>query len=162
MIAGYICDQNYSYKNYKSIMINKCLNGCHKVDDEESKIASIQYYVAQKAMTEDEVKALSDDVWKTYDESAKPVISKADTESYVAYDKIVNGHGLKTYLSTDGFTFDTTDPEINIIEGKGKGNVICESATIEFVDNGSGINADTRKIGYLMNDSYFYTEAEIS
>lgn len=39
MIAGYICDQNYSYKNYKSIMINKCLNGCHKVDDEESKIS---------------------------------------------------------------------------------------------------------------------------
>lgn len=38
IIAGYICDQNYSYKNYKNIMINNCLNGYYKKDVKNNKM----------------------------------------------------------------------------------------------------------------------------
>ena len=37
-IAGYICDQNYSYKNYKEIMQKNKLNGCYKIIDDDNQI----------------------------------------------------------------------------------------------------------------------------
>lgn len=38
-IAGFVCDQNYSYRQYKDIMIKNCLNGYHEMDNDKNKIS---------------------------------------------------------------------------------------------------------------------------
>ena len=102
--------------------------------DAETGIKSIEYYVSDKALTLDEVKALTD--WTAYDSANKLTISAVDATKLVVYAKITDNKGNTTYLSTDGIVFDTAAPVLSIQADKGntETDVYCSNVTIVIDD----------------------------
>ena len=100
-------------------------------EDNESGLASTQYYVSNNALTLEEVKAIAD--WTTYDSNKKLTVSKNDSDKFVVYAKVTDNSGNITYVSTEGFNVDKTAPVIEV-SGNGSNDVYCESATVKVTD----------------------------
>lgn len=83
-IAGYVCDQNYAYKDYPSIMKNNGLNGFTKVK-EESKVNTP---VAPKKSVEDVAKEVIEGKWSNGEERKAKL--RAAGYSYTEVQKKVN------------------------------------------------------------------------
>lgn len=85
-----------------------------KAQDALSGVASIQYYASSSAMTLDQVAAIN--FWTDYPNNGVAV-SKEDAKKFVYFAKITDVAGNVTYLSTDGATYDTSAPVIDIDAG---------------------------------------------
>lgn len=94
-------------------------------NDVLSGVASIEYYEANKAMTLDEVKALTN--WTAYNGSFG--VSVEDAKQFVYFVRITDNAGNVTYLSTDGAEYDTTAPAISGIEN-GKTYYTTQKVTV--------------------------------
>ncbi len=116
-----------TFNNYINYDVNVKITSA----DAESGIKSVQYYVSDKALSLSEVEALTS--WADYADEL--VIAKADTEKKVVYAKLTNNQNAVTYLSTDGFTFDTTAPAISL---SGKQNTetgaYCPDVTVTVTE----------------------------
>ena len=102
-----------------------------EASDAETGIKSIEYYISATALTEEEVKAVTD--WTEY--NGKVAISREDAEKMVVYVKAVNGQNVAAYVSSDGYTFDLSLPVIEVEKD-------CTTATITVTD----ANIDTVKV----------------
>ena len=78
-----------------------------------SGIDKVYYYISDKALSEDEVKALTS--WTEYDKKFSITLDN----TYVIYVKAVDKAGNETYASTDGMVLDGTSPIITGIEQNG-------------------------------------------
>ncbi len=67
--------------------------------DNESGLDMVQYYVSSTQLTEDEVKALTGENWKTYDKDSKPTLTIG---KHFVYAKVTDKVNNKTYVGTDG------------------------------------------------------------
>ena len=81
-------------------------------NDTLSGVDKIEYASADKAMTLDEVKAITD--WTEYTDSFG--VTLEDAKTFVYFVRITDKAGNVTYLSTDGAEYDTTVPVISGIE----------------------------------------------
>ena len=81
--------------------------------DEGSGVKSIQYYLSNKELESDEVKAITD--WVDYNNSFKI----NPDNSYVVYVKVADNDGNVTYTNSEGVVLDGTAP---VIEGVENGN----------------------------------------
>lgn len=77
-------------------------------NDNLSGVDKIEYASADKAMTLDEVKAITD--WTEYTNSYG--VTLEDAKKFVYFVRITDKAGNATYLSTDGAEYDTTAPVI--------------------------------------------------
>ena len=84
-----------------------------EADDGLSGVASIEYAVSDKAMSLEEVMAITD--W-----TAMPIdgvgVTVEDEKTFVYFIRITDKAGNVTYISTDGAEYDTTCPAISGIE----------------------------------------------
>ena len=94
-------------------------------NDDLSGVASVEYYAADKAMTLEEVKAITN--WTAYNGSFG--VSVEDTKQFVCFVRITDNAGNVTYLSTDGAEYDTTAPVISGIEN-GKTYYTTQKVTV--------------------------------
>ena len=78
-----------------------------------SGIDKVYYYISDKALSEDEVKALTS--WTEYDKKFSITLDN----TYAIYVKAVDKAGNETYASTDGMVLDGTSPIITGIEQNG-------------------------------------------
>lgn len=103
--------------------------------DAESGVKSIEYYISDTALTIDEVTATAD--WTAYDEENKLTISAVDAARFVVYAKITDNSGNVTYISTDGFTFDTAEPILSISAeyGNTATNEYCSEVTVHIEED---------------------------
>lgn len=85
-------------------------------DDTLSGVTSVEYYEADHAMNLEEVKAIDDAAWTSYDDSF--AVSIEDTKQFVYFVRITDNAGNVTYLSTNGAEYDTTNPEISGVENE--------------------------------------------
>ena len=85
----------------------------------------MEYYAADKAMTLEEVKAITN--WTAYNGSFG--VSVEDTKQFVYFVRITDNAGNVTYLSTDGAEYDTTAPVISGIEN-GKTYYTTQKVTV--------------------------------
>ncbi|MBP3372212.1 MAG: hypothetical protein J6L88_06765, partial [Clostridia bacterium] len=76
--------------------------------DDLSGVASVEYASADRAMTLEEVKAITD--WRMYENSFG--VSVEDAKRFVYFVRITDLAGNVTYISSDGAEYDTTAPEI--------------------------------------------------
>ena len=81
-------------------------------NDNLSGVDKIECVSADKAMTLDEVKAITD--WTEYTDSFG--VTLEDAKTFVYFVRIIDKAGNVTYLSTDGAEYDTTDPVIDGVE----------------------------------------------
>lgn len=70
-----------------------------EASDSTSGVDTISYYVSESLLTENEVKAISESGWKSYDSSNKPSLAKG---TYYVYVKVKDKAGNTTYVGTDG------------------------------------------------------------
>ena len=94
-------------------------------NDDLSGVANVEYYAADKAMTLEEVKAITD--WTAYNGSFG--VSVEDTKQFVYFVRITDNAGNVTYLSTNGAEYDTTAPVISGIEN-GKTYYTTQKVTV--------------------------------
>ena len=81
-------------------------------NDNLSGVDKIEYALASKAMTLDEVKGITD--WTEYTDSFG--VTLEDAKTFVYFVRITDKAGNVTYLSTDGAEYDTTAPVIDGVE----------------------------------------------
>ena len=84
-----------------------------EADDRLSGVASIEYAVSDKAMTLEEVMAITD--WTAMPKDGVGVTVE-DEKTFVYFIRITDKAGNATYISTDGVEYDTTCPAIGGIE----------------------------------------------
>ena len=84
--------------------------------DEASGVKSKEYYKSDKALTLEDVKALTDSDWTAADSFG---ITAEDMAQFVIYARITDNAGNITYLSSNGAEFDTTAPKITGAENNG-------------------------------------------
>ena len=127
--------------------------------DKETGINSIEYYVADKALTLDEVKALTS--WKEYDSANKLTVSSQDAAKVVVYAKITDKSGNATYISTDGIVFDTVAPVLGIEADKGntQTNIYCTPVTVVVNDANISHAIYDGKTVALTTDKFYCNEA---
>ena len=101
-------------------------------DDNLSGVDKIEYASADKAMTLDEVKAITD--WTEYTDSFG--VSVEDAKKFVYFIRITDKAGNVAYLSTDGAEYDTTAP---VIEGVENGKTYYTTQKVTVTDK----NLDT-------------------
>lgn len=92
------------YKNEVTVKVDSA--------DNLSGVASVEYYASNKAMTLDEVKAITE--WTEY--NGEFSVALEDAKQFVYFIRITDNAGNVTYLSTDGAEYDTTVPVISGIE----------------------------------------------
>lgn len=126
--------------------------------DNETGVKNIEYYVSDKALTLDEVKALAD--WSAYDSLNKLTVSVVDAAKVVVYAKITDNAGNEIYLSTDGIVFDTTAPVLSIEadEGDAQTNVYCSGVTVVIDDANIGYAIYDGKTIALSSDKFYCNE----
>ena len=83
-------------------------------DDDASNIKSVAYYKSDKALTLEQVKAVTN--WTQYSRFS---ITASDKVQFVVYARIEDNAGNVTYLSSDGVEFDLAAPEIIGAENNG-------------------------------------------
>jgi len=94
-------------------------------NDTLSGVDKIEYASADKAMTLDEVKAITD--WTEYTDSFG--VALEDAKTFVYFVRITDKAGNVTYLSTDGAEYDTTAPVIDGVEN-GKTYYTTQKVTV--------------------------------
>lgn len=94
-------------------------------NDTLSGVDKIEYALASKAMTLDEVKGITD--WTEYTDSFG--VTLEDAKTFVYFVRITDKAGNVTYLSTDGAEYDTTAPVINGAEN-GKTYYTTQKVTV--------------------------------
>lgn len=94
-------------------------------NDTLSGVDKIEYASADKAMTLDEVKAITD--WTEYTDSFG--VTLEDAKTFVYFVRITDKAGNVTYLSTDGAEYDTTAPVIDGVEN-GKTYYTTQKVTV--------------------------------
>ena len=97
-----------------------------EASDALSGIASIEYASSNKAMSLDEVKAITN--WTSMPTNGVGVTAE-DSKKFVYFVRITDKAGNVTYLSTDGAEYDTAAPVISGIEN-GKTYYDSQSATV--------------------------------
>ncbi len=127
-------------------------------EDAETGVKSIEYFVSDKALTLDEVKALTN--WSAYDSANKLTVPAVDASNVVVYAKLTDNKGNVAYLSTDGIVFDTTAPVLSIKADKGNAqtDVYCSNVTIEIVDANISYAIYDGKTVALTTDKFFCNE----
>lgn len=98
--------------------------------DKGSGLNTTEYYVSNRSMTEEEVKALTE--WTSYTE----VFDIGLNNRYVIYAKLTDNAGNKKYISTDGMVIENIAP---VVKGITDGAIYCESVTFTVEDE----NMDT-------------------
>jgi len=96
-------------------------------NDNLSGIDKIEYASADKAMTLEEVKAITD--WTEYTDSFG--VTLENTKKFVYFVRITDNAGNVIYLSTDGAEYDTTAP---VIEGVENGKTYYTTQKITVTD----------------------------
>ncbi|MBQ7296291.1 MAG: hypothetical protein IJW86_08915 [Clostridia bacterium] len=126
--------------------------------DNETGVNSIEYYVADKALTLDEVKALAS--WIAYDSANKLTVPVVDASKFVVYAKITDNSGNETYLSTEGIVFDTTAPVLSIQADKGNAmtNIYCSPVTVIIDDANISHAIYDGKTVALTTDKFYCNE----
>ncbi len=94
-----------------------------------SGVASASYYLSHSAMTEEQLRAMTDG-WTTY----SALFSVEENDDYIVYARIIDKAGNVAFLSSDGFIFDKVAPKIDIdlTSAKDKVNGWSVDAEIEF------------------------------
>lgn len=90
------------FKNTQSVTIT--------ADDKGSGLDAVYYYLADKELSEDEVKAITE--WKTYGNG----FSINPENEYVIYAKAVDKDGNAVYLNSEGIVLDSIVPVISDVE----------------------------------------------
>lgn len=129
--AGEIKVKENSWKNF----INKITFGIFCKDpydvmitasDDGSGVNSITYYVADAAISKDDIQKVEG--WTSYQNS----FSLTDERKYIVYAKITDNSGNITYISTDGMVVDKTAPAISGIEN---GKTCCAAVEVTVSDD---------------------------
>ena len=97
--------------------------------EDNDAVGKIYYYVANDALTLEEVKAFADTDWTEIQNGGSFNIEPNNT--YVIYAKITDASGNITYISSDGLVVDAVVPEIMELED---GKIYCESVTFTVSD----------------------------
>ncbi|MFI3236432.1 MAG: MBG domain-containing protein [Lachnospiraceae bacterium] len=118
-------------------------------DDTLSGVASTEYYITTVAKTLDELKAVEDKDWTTYEAFT---ITAEDTKNVIVYVKITDNVSNVAYISSDGVVFDTTAP---IITGAENNKFYKEALTITATDT----NLDSVTVNGEEMESPFTVEA---
>ena len=96
--------------------------------DAGSGVDTIQYYVSETALSENEVKTLADTAWNNY--SSKFFL---DSErEYVVYAKVADEAGNAVYISSDGMVIDLTAP---VLTGIADGATYYDGASFTVSDS---------------------------
>lgn len=103
--------------------------------DSFSGIEKVEYYETTDILNLDEIKILSDDMWKTIEEDSV-VVTAEDAKQFIYYIRITDKSGNITYIATNGAEFDTTNP---LISGVNNGETYYTSQKITVTDK----NIDT-------------------
>ena len=107
--------------------------------DSQSGIKSVEYYVSNEALTAEQLGEVSD--WTAYTDAFE--IEKSDAEQKVIYAKLTDNQNNVAYISTDGFTFDITDPVITVTTDCASATITVSEANIDTVTaNGDDITLD--------------------
>lgn len=109
------------YKEKQNVKITAQDNG--------SGVKNISYYVADKAMTKEEIEALSEESWTVYDSDKG--IDLSENGKYVIYAKVTDNAGNTSYISSNGMVMDTSAPAVKGIES---GNTYTKSTEITVTD----------------------------
>ncbi len=127
--------------------------------DDLSGVASTSYYLSHKAMTEEELHAMTDG-WTAY----SSLFSIEENDDYIVYAKITDNAGNVTYLSSDGFIFDKVAPKIDVdlSSAKDKVNNWTVNSEIDFpviitdtqsTKGISGVNDTSGRITYTYDSN---------
>ena len=111
-------DFNLFYNDQKTVTI--------KAEDKGSGVNTISYYVSDKALTEDEVKALTDTDW-----TESNTLTLDPDQTAIVYAKLTDKAGNVSYISSDGMEFDGTAP---VLEGLEDGKEYCIEASFNPTD----------------------------
>ena len=106
-----------------------------EADDTLSGVSNIEYLIANKQMTLDELRA-SELNYTLYDNSNKPVLK--ENENQIVYVKLTDNVGNITYLSSDGIVLDTTAPVISDIHAVSGEDWTDTQFKFEFTVNEEG------------------------
>ena len=96
-------------------------------EDNGSGVKQIQYYLADKSMTKDELALVPSNEWKTFDKDFK---LEAE-QNYVVYAKLEDNSGNVSYISSNGIVIDKTAPTI---EGISNGETTCVDVKVTIHD----------------------------
>ena len=116
-------------------------------EDAGSGVKTVQYYIADQAMTEEAVNALEKEQWKEYEK-----FSLAPDQNAVIYARLEDRAGNVKYLSSDGMVFDATKPVISGVE-EGAELYIEKQYVVTITDD----NLDRV---YVTDGSDSYTESD--
>ena len=118
--------------------------------DSGSGVKNISYYVADKAMTKEEVEALSEESWTAYDSDKG--IDLIENGKYVIYAKVTDNAGNTSYISSNGMVMDTSAP---VIKGIESGNTYTKSTEITVTDeNLATVTVDGEEVTLDENGKY--------
>ncbi len=81
-------------------------------EDAESGVREIAYYLANGALSAEDVKALAEDQWTVYADG----ITVDPANQYVVYVRIIDNAGNISYINSDGLVLDNVAPVISGIE----------------------------------------------
>lgn len=119
--TGYIQldDEQFRILNQNLTFDNPILYGTEKkvsiyAEDEETGVGAISYYLSDRELTSDELKALPEDAWKVYITE----FTLTDNGRYALYARIADREVPQnvTYLATKAFEIDTLPPVIDGIQ----------------------------------------------
>ncbi|MCM1159342.1 MAG: Ig-like domain-containing protein, partial [Clostridium sp.] len=123
-------------------------------EDQESGVKSVAYYISDKGMSEEEVKALEAG-WKNVNGNTV-AFNISEDKLCVVYAKITDRQGNVTYLSSDGMVFDGTAPAIIGVEND---KAYCGQQTVEVRDdNLESVTVNGKEV--TLSDNKFILEAE--
>lgn len=130
------------YKEKQNVKITAQDNG--------SGVKNISYYVADKAMTKEEVEALSEGRWTAYDNNNG--MDLIENSKYVIYAKVTDNAGNTSYISSNGMVIDTNAP---VIKGIESGNTYTKSTEITVTDeNLATVTVDGEEVTLDENGKY--------
>lgn len=96
--------------------------------DAGSGVGTIQYYVSETALSEEEVKALADTAWNNY----STMFFLDSEQEYVIYAKVTDEAGNAAYISSDGMVIDLTAP---VFTGITDGSAYYDRASFTVSDS---------------------------
>ena len=119
--------------------------------DAGSGIESISYYLADKAMSKDEVKDLPDNKWTAYTNAFY-----LDSDgNYVVYAKLTDKDGNVKYLSSNGMVIDSTPAKV---EGAESNKTYTKSTTVTVTDaNLDKVMVNEKEITLAQDGSFVLT-----
>ena len=127
-------------------------------EDAGSGIQSTWYYRSENILTEEQVAALTGTDWKAYTDTIS--VTAADAETFVYYVKIIDNAGNETCFTSNGATFDLTEPVISGVTNQGE---YYTNQTVQVTDdnldtvtlNGSGASSEITLAGNVDADTEY-------